>query len=104
MLDGIHVWVTQLKKWLLWLLDWCVGEMDVDMSNTGCNTKQLKWIFKKAIFLIESCEDKVIDDIAAKEIDGFVQKVYADSKENAYCRDIMLDVLTAINREAKPDL
>lgn len=65
-----------------------------------CNTKQLKWIFKKAIFLIESCEDKVIDAIAAEEIDDYVQKVYEDSKRNAYCKDIMLDVLSAINREA----
>ncbi len=73
------------------------------MANKECNTKQLKWIFKKAILLIESCEDKVIDGIAAEEIDDYIQKVCADSKKNEYCRDIMLYVLAAINREAKPD-
>lgn len=63
-------------------------------------TKQLKWIFKKAIYLIESCEGRAIDDAAAGKIDDFVQKVYEDSKKNEYCEKIMLDVLTAINREA----
>ncbi len=73
----------------------------IKTGNKIMNTKQLKWIFKKAIFLIESCEDKVIDAIAAEEIEDYVQKVYADSKGNAYCKDIMLDVLDAINREAE---
>ena len=71
------------------------------MANKGCNLKQLKWVFKKAIFLIESCEDKVIDGIAAKEIADYAQKVYTGSKGNAYCKDIMLDVLSAINRETE---
>lgn len=71
------------------------------MADKGCNLKQLKWIFKKAILLIESCEGKTIDSIAAEEIEDYVQKVYADSKGNAYCKDIMLDVLSAINRETE---
>lgn len=67
----------------------------------NCNLKQLKWIFKKAIVLIEFCENKLIDDSVAKEIEDYVDKVCMDSKNNAYCLDIMLDVLSAINRESK---
>lgn len=74
------------------------------MEKKECNVKQLKWIFKKAIFLIESCENKNIDDAAAEEIEDYVQRVYEDSKENAYCRDVMLYVLAAINRETKKEL
>lgn len=74
------------------------------MAIKECNTKQLKWIFKKAIFLIESCENKNIDAVSAEEIEDYVQKVHADSKGNEYCKKIMLDVLTAINRESKPGL
>lgn len=78
--------------------------MNIIMAKKECNAKQLKWIFKKAIFLIESCENKTIDENAAEEIENYVQKVYADSKENAYCKDIMLDVLAAINREVGTDV
>ena len=66
-----------------------------------CNLKQLKWIFKKAIFLIESCENKAVDDAAAEEIANYVEKVCAAAKGNAYCRERMLDVLDAKNREAE---
>ncbi len=69
------------------------------MDDKQCNLKQLKWIFKKAISLIESCENRVLDDADAEKVIDFVQKVYEDSKKNKYCKDIMLDVLDAISRE-----
>ena len=69
------------------------------MDDKQCNLKQLKWIFKKAIFLIESCENRVLDEADFEKIIDFAQTTYEDSKKNKYCLDRMLDVLDAINRE-----
>ena len=62
-------------------------------------TKQLKWIYKKAIYLIDACEGKELSEDDARKISDYVDKVNEDSKGNAYCRDVMVDVLSAIDRE-----
>lgn len=62
------------------------------------NIKQLKWIFKKALMLIETYEDKQLTDIDCQNIIAYVDKTYHDSKENEYCKRIMLDVAEAIDK------
>ena len=62
------------------------------------NIKQLKWIFKKALILIEAYENKQLTDNDCQNIIAYAEKVFSDSKENAYCKRIMLDVVAAFDR------
>lgn len=63
------------------------------------NTKQLKWIFKKALMLIEAYENKQLTDDDCQNIIAFTEKVYKDSKGNEYCKNIMLDVVAALDKK-----
>lgn len=63
------------------------------------NIKQLKWIFKKALMLIEAYENKQLTDDDCQNIIAFTEKVYQDSKENEYCKNIMLDVTAALEKQ-----
>lgn len=62
------------------------------------NLKQLKWIFKKALMLIKAYENKQLTDDDCQNIIAYTDKVYRDSKENEYCKRIMLDVAAAFDR------
>lgn len=62
------------------------------------NIKQLKWIFEKALMLIEAYEDKQLTNDDCQNIIAYADKVYHDSKENEYCKRIILDVVAAIDK------
>ena len=62
------------------------------------NIKQLKWIFKKALMLIEAYENKQLTDNDCQNIIAYAEKVFSDSKENEYCKRMMLDVVAAFNK------
>lgn len=61
--------------------------------------EQLKWILNKALFLICAYEGRALTDEDCEKITQYAQKAYEDSKKNAYCKNIMLDVVCALNRE-----
>lgn len=61
--------------------------------------KQLKWILNKALFLICAYEGKILTDRDCEQITAYAKKTYEDSKKNEYCKNIMLDVVCALNRE-----
>ena len=63
------------------------------------NIKQLKWIFKKALALIERYENWELSKEDCDCIEAYAKKVYEDSKKNEYCKKIMLDVICALNHE-----
>lgn len=63
------------------------------------NLKQLKWIFCKALVLIEAYENRRLTEKDCQDIIAYAQKVYDDSKKNEYCRDIISDVVSALNQE-----
>ncbi len=65
------------------------------------NTKQLKWIFKKALALIESYENRKLSEADCDYIIDYARKVYEDSKKNEYCKNIMLDVICALSGEQR---
>lgn len=65
------------------------------------NTKQLKWIFKKALALIERYENRELSKEDCGCIEDYARKVYEDSKKNEYCKKIMLDVICALNHEKR---
>lgn len=64
------------------------------------NVKQLKWIFRKALVLIEAYENRSLTEKDCKDIIAYAQKVYDDSKKNEYCRNVILDVVSALNQES----
>lgn len=62
------------------------------------NTKQLKWIYKMALVLIERYENRELSKEDCDCIEAFAKKVYEVSKKNKYCKKIMLDVICALNQ------
>lgn len=65
------------------------------------NTKQLKWIFKMALVLIERYENRELSKEDCDCIEAFAGKVYENSKKNEYCKKIMLDVMHALDQEQR---
>lgn len=65
------------------------------------NTKQLKWIYKKALFLLEKYGEREVGDEEWQEIISYAQKVYEDTKRNEYCKDIMQRSVNAIDNDDK---
>lgn len=63
------------------------------------NIKQLKWILNKALFLICAYEGRILTEEDCEKITRYAQEAYQASKRNGYCKNIMLDVICALNRE-----
>lgn len=63
------------------------------------SVKQLKWILNKALFLLYAYEGRRLTEKDCQDIAEYGQNVYKDSKGNEYCKNIMLDVICALNRE-----
>ena len=63
------------------------------------NIKQLRYIFIKALALIMKYENKELTDDDCKEIRAFAAEVNEETKGNEYCKNIMLDVISAFNRQ-----
>lgn len=49
--------------------------------------------------LIEAYENKQLTDDDCQNIIAFTEKVYKDSKGNEYCKNIMLDVVAALDKK-----
>ncbi len=63
------------------------------------NLEQLKWTLNKALFLICAYEGRVKTDEDCGKIIQYAQETYEVSKKNEYCKNIMIDVVCALNRE-----
>ena len=60
------------------------------------NKKQLEWIHKKELHLIEKYGGRKLSEEECQEVVDFSRRVYRDSKHNEYCKAVMVRVVSAI--------
>lgn len=65
------------------------------------NIKQIEWILRKALLLIETYQGRVLHDEEYKAMTQYVNDTVNETHGNEYCRKILLDVLECFDREAK---
>jgi len=71
------------------------------MMETKVNIKQLRWIHKKELFLLEKYGGRKLSEKEYEEVMDFSGKVYEDSKHNKYCKAVMLRAINAIENDDK---
>lgn len=65
------------------------------------NAKQLDWIHKKELYLLEKYGGRRLSEEECQEVADFSGKVYEDSKHNEYCKAVMLRAVNAIWNDDK---
>lgn len=65
------------------------------------NIKQIEWILRKALLLIETYKGRILTDREYSEMAQYVKNTVEESHGNTYCRKILIDVLECFDREAK---
>lgn len=57
------------------------------------NFRQMEWVLERALYLVKKYKEKEVTEEDCEEAFEYTKKVYEDSKENEFCKQVMFEVL-----------
>lgn len=60
------------------------------------NLTQIEWVLERALFITKKYKSKKLTDKDFEEVVAYINKVYADSKQNEFCKMVMFKILDSL--------
>ena len=60
------------------------------------NLIQMEWVLEKALHIVKKYKGKEVTEEDCEEAFEYARKVYKDSKENEFCKQVMFKVLDSM--------